>query len=70
MPSIEFTTRQKLNLLTIWAALSSSCFIYPIFLDDGLPIRFNDQGIQFHFALIMSFASWSVATLIRWIVIP
>ena len=70
MASSEFTTRQKLNLLTIWAALSSSCFIYPIFLDDGLPIRFNDQGIQFNFALLMSFASWAIATLIRWIVIP
>ena len=70
MAPIDYTTRQKLNLLTIWAALSSSCCIYPIFLDDGLPLHFNDQGIQLHFALIMSFASWSVATVIRWIVIP
>ena len=66
----DFTSRQKLNLLIVWAALTSSCFIYPIFLDGGLPIKFNDQGIQLHFALIMSIGSWVVATAIRWVIIP
>lgn len=67
---LEFTTRQKLNLLVIWMALSSSCFVYPILLEGGLPLKFNDQGIQLQFAVFMSFGSWSIATLIRWIVIP
>lgn len=70
MKTFELKPRQKLNLFIIWAALSSSVFIYPIFLNGGLPLSFNDQGIQLHFALMMSFASWSVATLIRWVIIP
>ena len=65
-----FTTFQKINLFAVWAALSSSCFIYPIFLDDGIPLQFNDQRLRFHFAVLMSLASLSIATIIRWLVIP